>query len=92
VSKPGVIALARLGGVAVIPIGVAARPALRLRSWDRLLLPLPFAAVAFCFGDPIRVSRDTDASGVERARRALDLALAEQTNRAEAALAGRGMP
>ena len=89
VSKPGIIALARLGGVPIVPIGVAARPALRLGSWDRLLLPLPFAAVAFRFGVPIVVPRDADPESAERARQALDGALGALTERASESLARR---
>jgi len=91
VSKPGVIGLARLGGTPIVPIGVAARPALRLGSWDRLLLPLPFAAVAFHFGAPIAVPRDSDPEAVELARQALDRALGESTKCASDSLARRRM-
>jgi len=90
-SKPGIIGLARLGSASIVPIGVAARPALRIGSWDRLLLPLPFAAVAFHFGAPITVARDSDAESVERARQALDRALGESTKRASDSLARRRM-
>jgi lysophospholipid acyltransferase (LPLAT)-like uncharacterized protein len=91
VSKPGIIGLARLSGTPIVPIGVAARPALRLGSWDRMLLPLPFAAVAFHFGSPIFVPRDCDSEAVEIARRALDRALGESTQRARDRLARRRM-
>lgn len=86
VSKPGVVALARRGGAAIVPIGVAARPALRLGSWDRLLVPLPFAAVALCFGAPIAVPRDADSESCERARLALDRALRDENARAQVSL------
>lgn len=91
VSKPGIIGLARLGRAPIVPIGVAARPALRIGSWDRLMLPLPFAAVAFHFGAPVVVPRDSDPEAVEQARQALDRALAESTKRASDSLARRRM-
>jgi len=91
VSKPGIIGLARLGDTPIVPIGVAARPSLRFGSWDRMMLPLPFAAVAFHFGTPIVVPRDSDSQGAERARQALDRALCESTERAGDCLARRRM-
>jgi lysophospholipid acyltransferase (LPLAT)-like uncharacterized protein len=87
VSKPGIIGLARLADCAIVPIGVAARPALRLGSWDRMLLPLPFAAVAFDFGAEIVVPRDCDEAAAERAREALDRALGDSSKRAADSLA-----
>jgi len=91
VSKPGIIGLARLARAPIVPIGVAARPALRIGSWDRLMLPLPFAAVAFHFGAPVVVPRDSDPEAVDQARQALDRALAESTKRASDSLARRRM-
>lgn len=39
----GAPALARATGAPVLLLGLAARPAIRLNSWDRALLPLPFS-------------------------------------------------
>ena len=41
-------------------------------SWDRMLLPLPFARVLCAFGEPIQVPRDADAAAVEALRRRLE--------------------
>ena len=57
-SKSGVVSLARLTGVPITPVAIWARPRLRLRSWDRTLLPPPFARVVCRFGGPIAVPRD----------------------------------
>jgi len=56
--KAGVLALARLGGYPVIPIGISASRAWRLKSWDRFLVPKPFSKVVVVYGAPIRVPRD----------------------------------
>jgi lysophospholipid acyltransferase (LPLAT)-like uncharacterized protein len=53
IAKPGIAALARLTATPVQPVAFAARPALRLRSWDRSLVPLPFARVVCAYGEPI---------------------------------------
>lgn len=43
--KPGSLWLAGVAGVPVFPIAVKASWALRLKTWDRCLLPLPFSRV-----------------------------------------------
>jgi lysophospholipid acyltransferase (LPLAT)-like uncharacterized protein len=80
-SKLGIVSLARLSGVPITPIGVAARPGPRLSTWDRTRVPLPFARVVFQFGGPIPVARDTDEAGEERICCELDREL-ERLNRA----------
>jgi len=87
-SKIGVVSLARLTGVPITPIAMSARPRLRLRSWDRALLPAPFACVVLRFGDPIAVPWDADPEREERLRRDLDRALERLT----AARSGRFDP
>lgn len=52
-AQSGVARLARLSSVPVIPVGVAVSRARRLRSWDRMLFPLPFGRGAIVYGAPI---------------------------------------
>lgn len=85
-SKRGVARLARQTGVPITPVALSARPRLRLRSWDRTLLPMPFARVVCCFGDPIAVPRDADLEREERLRRELDEELIRLTDAAAARL------
>jgi lysophospholipid acyltransferase (LPLAT)-like uncharacterized protein len=86
-SKIGVVSLARLTGVPITPLAVSARPRLRLRSWDRTLLPAPFARVVWQFGEPIAVPRDTDREREEQICRELDGALNRLNAAADAHLA-----
>ena len=65
--RPGVVVLAALTGVPVVPVAVGARPARRLRSWDAFLVPAPFARCAAVFGAPIAVTRDGDRTCAARA-------------------------
>lgn len=44
-AKPGAARAASLGRAPVAIVGCAARPCLRIPSWDRTLVPLPFARV-----------------------------------------------
>ena len=67
-------------GAPIVPCGFAARPARRLASWDRFLVPLPFARAAVVFGKPAVVPRDADR---ETARADLERTLAEVTESAD---------
>ena len=60
VFKPGVAMIASLAGVPLVPLAMAARPAATLGSWDRALVPLPFARVHVEAGEPIEVPRPLD--------------------------------
>lgn len=61
--QPGVVTLAALTGAPIVPLAVAARPALRLRSWDAFMIPWPFARCAVVFGPPLPVARDAEQEG-----------------------------
>lgn len=79
-SKPGVIALARLTAAPITPLALSGRPCLRFRTWDRTLLPLPFARVVCRFAPPIAVRRDGDRETEDRLRLALDRELNRMTD------------
>lgn len=81
--KPGVVATARLGGLPIVPVAFSARPARRLRSWDRTLVPWPFARGLFLYGEPIRVARGADDSESERARERLEAEIDRLTDLAD---------
>jgi hypothetical protein len=85
----GVVTLAALTGAPVVPLAVGANPARRLSSWDRFLVPLPFARCTLTFGAPLRVDRDADR---EQAAKEIERALAEITARADALAAGAVAP
>lgn len=63
----GAAFLARATGRPVLPIGFAPSRAIRLGSWDRFTIPLPFTRVAVAFGEPIVVPRKTDEAALSRA-------------------------
>jgi lysophospholipid acyltransferase (LPLAT)-like uncharacterized protein len=74
-AKPGVIALARAGGARLVPIGISASPSKRFRSWDRAILPFPFARVTCSYGEPIQVPKDATGEALEKLRRDLEAIL-----------------
>lgn len=77
-AKEGVVQLARVTGLPVVAIGIAAEPVKRFGSWDRMQVPWPFARVALVLSPPVRVER-RDASG---SLAAVQAALADVASRA----------
>jgi lysophospholipid acyltransferase (LPLAT)-like uncharacterized protein len=55
--QPGVIAAAAATGFPILPVALAASRCRRLASWDRFVLPMPFSAVHFVYGEPLAVGR-----------------------------------
>ncbi len=84
--QPGVIALAKLAGAPIVPVSYSARPARRLGSWDRTLVPLPFGRAVFVYGDPLFVPRDADPAACEAARVDLEALLDRLTDEADDAV------
>jgi lysophospholipid acyltransferase (LPLAT)-like uncharacterized protein len=56
VMRPGALWLARETGFPIVPVGYAARPALHLPRWDRLIVPVPGARMATSVGEPISIA------------------------------------
>jgi lysophospholipid acyltransferase (LPLAT)-like uncharacterized protein len=81
----GIIDLARLTGLPILPATMSARSAKVLDSWDRFLLPGFFTHVVIRWGTPIKVSADDDKAEL-RAR--LDAALTSVQDEADT-IAGR---
>ena len=57
VAAPGVAQLAALSGCAVLPCAARTTRVRVLRSWDRMVLPLPFARGLFVIGPAVAVDR-----------------------------------
>ena len=75
--KPGILAAAARSGAWVLPIHAEADRCWRLRSWDRFVVPRPFARVRIGYGDPfqVRAGSDLETAAVDAAFR---LTLVEQ--------------
>jgi hypothetical protein len=86
--KEGVAALARLTGRPVIPVAFAASAGHRFASWDRFLLPYPWARTVFRCGEAILWQAGEDA---ELFRRRLQAAMAENLRQAELYLESHGL-
>lgn len=81
--QPGVIYLAKRLGLPVIPIGVSVRPGLRLKSWDRFMIPLPFARCTVVYGEPVLLDDCVTKEAIDRAGADLESRLGEVTREAD---------
>jgi lysophospholipid acyltransferase (LPLAT)-like uncharacterized protein len=53
---PGALIVAQHSGAPVVTVRVSAPRSWRMRSWDRFMIPKPFARVTIAYGDPVYVS------------------------------------
>jgi lysophospholipid acyltransferase (LPLAT)-like uncharacterized protein len=56
--QPGVLSVAQLTGLPIMPSSVELKWKWCLRSWDRLQVPIPFGSCVVRFADPLWVARD----------------------------------
>jgi lysophospholipid acyltransferase (LPLAT)-like uncharacterized protein len=64
VVQPGIIGLAQITGLPIIPASYYLRWKIQVKSWDRFQIPLPFSRCEMLFGQTVRVPRE--ATDVER--------------------------
>ena len=64
--KPGALYLAKKMNAAIIPLTFSANPAVTLKSWDRYLLPKPFARTVVVFGKPFYPTPKLDDKTIEQ--------------------------
>ena len=55
-ASPGMVTLARLAGVPIVPAAAATGNAKTLSSWDRFQLPVPFGRGVYLWGEAIDVA------------------------------------
>ncbi len=75
IAKLGVVHLARTTGARMFPLAFEADRFWRLGSWDRMVVPKPFARITIVVGDPITVARDTAGEDLETARLRIEASL-----------------
>ena len=56
---PGTVVAAQRAGCPILPVAADASRAWRLRSWDRFMIPKPFARVTIAYADPTSVAAAT---------------------------------
>ncbi|WP_096703873.1 lysophospholipid acyltransferase family protein [Magnetospirillum sp. 15-1] len=71
-ASDGIVAVARLAGVPILPATFATSRRKLLGSWDRFAVALPFSRGVFVWGDPITVPKEADDTAMEAARQAVE--------------------
>lgn len=88
-SKPGIIRVAALAGLPIVPVSAVPVRSWRAKSWDEFLVPRPFTGIYVGFGEPLgvpgEVARDELASWTERLDASLEDLSARCRARAEGA-------
>lgn len=71
--QPGAVAAAQHAGVPIIAAGARPSSAWYLRSWDRMCIPKPFAAIDVEYSAPIHIAAGKDGlrAGIATVQRAL---------------------
>jgi len=72
VVQEGVMSLAQLTGLPILPVSYHLDWRLRLKSWDRFQVPLPFAQCEVVIERPVRVPREASDAQREGLRRQLE--------------------
>lgn len=71
-AQMGVIQVARMSGAPILPFAWSCRPGKAFNSWDRILMPYPFARGAGVYGDLIAVPRQASDEDMEHWRQKLE--------------------
>ena len=75
------IDIARISGAVLVPVSNSMTPAKVLGTWDRMLVPLPFARGVFEMGPPIEVPQGATAEQLEEIRIKMETELNQITAR-----------
>jgi lysophospholipid acyltransferase (LPLAT)-like uncharacterized protein len=73
--QQGIIGLARRTGAAIYPVSYTAERKIVVPTWDRFMIPLPFARIKVLIGEPIRIQNTRTDEEFENERRKLEDAL-----------------
>lgn len=70
--KPGLISLAQLSGVPIVPFAISVSRAWVLNSWDHFLIPKPFSRILIRWGTPIAIPGALDSDAFEQFRQEVE--------------------
>jgi lysophospholipid acyltransferase (LPLAT)-like uncharacterized protein len=66
---PGALIASQRSGAVILPVVAVADRAWRLKSWDRFMIPKPFARVTVAYGNPTNVLAATPRAAAEEGAR-----------------------
>ncbi len=75
VVQDGVASLAQITGLPIVPFSFRARWKIRLKSWDRFQIPLPFSICEMIFEKPVHIPREASDAEREVLRQKLETVL-----------------
>jgi lysophospholipid acyltransferase (LPLAT)-like uncharacterized protein len=78
--QDGVITTAQLTGLPIIPVSYRLNWKIRVNSWDKFQIPLPFARCDVIMGKPLSVPREISDEQREMYRKQLEQSLQEITH------------
>jgi hypothetical protein len=70
--KPGVLTLAQISGMPIVPMAVSPQKKWTFNSWDRFMIPKPFSGVIVRFDREIYVPRKLGADAFEQLRQQIE--------------------
>ena len=79
--KPGMVQIAKMSGLPIVPVSFSASRKKFLSSWDSMIIPFPFSRGTFVYGKAIWVPRDATPIQLEQKRQELEVSLNELTAR-----------
>lgn len=82
-AKEGVVRVAQRGGAPILPIAAAASHVWRFNSWDRMVLPKPFARIIVRAGSPLLAPVGGSSDEVARCVQSLEAQLRALSREAE---------
>lgn len=85
--KEGSLVLAQRTGAPVIPVSAAADRGWWFESWDRFLVPKPFALVHIAYGEPVTIPHGATPDEMELLTRHVEAELNRLTEQLDARLA-----
>lgn len=66
---PGALVAAQRSDAFILPVAVSANRSWRLKSWDRFMIPKPFARVTIAYGVPTKVEATDSRAAADEAPR-----------------------
>ena len=82
--KIGTVIVARETGQPVVPFVSWATRQIQFRSWDSMILPLPFSTIVMAWGKPTVVPQGLGNDDYERLRQEIEDRMIEASDQAEA--------
>jgi len=79
----GVVNMARMSGVPIIPCAYGTSSRKHLRSWDRFCVALPFSKGVIVWGNPIEVPRKSSPEELASLQLTIENSLTDVTNEAD---------